>query len=67
MFNFEGIDGKNLLNAMLIAKAEQEGDKMTGRIVKIFEKYKLSFFDGVALLVEVCAAIENEIGGESDV
>lgn len=56
-------DGKALLNAALIAKAKSEGDSKTAGLIKVFDKYKLSFTDGVAMLLEL-SAIMN--GGEDN-
>lgn len=53
-------DGKALLNAALIAKAKQDGDSKTAGLIKVFDKYKLSFTDGVAMLLELSALMNGD-------
>ena len=59
----DGIDGKSLLNAVIIAKAKKDGDNTTAGLIKIFDKYNLSFTDGVAMLLELSALVN---GGENN-
>lgn len=56
-------DGKALLNAAFLAKASKEGDKQICSLLKIFDKYGLSFVDGIAMILELSAIMQD---GESN-
>lgn len=62
-FNFN-IDGKALINALLIAKAKEDGRDDISKLIKIFDKYNLSVMDGMALLLEIVTCFDEENGEE---
>lgn len=59
MDNFN-IDGKALINAILIAKAQSEQRHDIANLIKIFDKYNLSVMDGMALLLEIMTCFDGE-------
>lgn len=63
---FNGIDGKKLLNLFAMQQAKKQGyDSMFG-VLKIFEKYGLSMMDGLAMLLEISVVLNSKEGEEDD-
>lgn len=54
------INGPALIDAFIKAQAKATGDKKTLKIARIFEKYGVSLMDGMAMTLELIAAIQEE-------
>ena len=62
--NFNGIDGKGLLDALLLANAVKDKKNDAVKVFRVFQKHGLSLVNGMAMLMEVAAALEG--GDEND-
>lgn len=54
------IDGKKLLDLLILGKASETGDRRTVEILKVFNKYGLSIMDGFALIMEILSLIPKD-------
>lgn len=63
---FNGIDGKKLLNLFAMQQAKKQGDDSMFGVLKIFEKYGLSMMDGLAMLLEISVVLNSKEGEEDD-
>ena len=62
-FDFE-LDGAGMLDALIMAtnvEKDKDNNKSTAKLFKIFHKYGLNTFQGLAMLLEIIAALS---GGE---
>jgi len=53
------IDGKALLDTLILASAEACNDRFILALAPIFQKHGISIFDGFAILLELATAIEG--------
>lgn len=54
------IDGKKLLDLLILDEASKAVDRRTVEILKIFNKYGLSIMDGFALMMEILSLIPKD-------
>ena len=53
------IDGKALLDTLILASAEKANDKLILAIAPVLQRHGISLLDGLALLFELTTAIEG--------
>lgn len=53
------IDGKALIDTLILANASQSGDKFLPAVASVFQKHDISLMDGLAILLELSTAIEG--------
>jgi hypothetical protein len=56
------IDGKKLLEMMLLASITKDGDPTMTNVLKVFQKHGIGVMDAMAILLEISAAIESSKG-----
>jgi hypothetical protein len=60
------LDGAGLLDALIMASGvekDKDNNKSLARLIKVFHKYGLNTFQGLAMLLEITAAFS---GGENN-